>query len=296
MAKIGDLLAYGRTYSFEFFPPKTDKGEQRLRRTLRELEPLKPSFVSVTYGAGGSTRDRTHAIVVDLLRDSPMTPMAHLTAYAHTREELRTILQRYREAGVENILALRGDPPRDDPDAPPGDLEHAVDLVRLAREVGGSQFSVGVAAHPEGHPLSPDMATDRKYLAQKLEEADFGITQFFFRAPDYRRMLADLDGLGVDTPVIAGVIPVTNVKQITRFAELSGAAFPPELAERFHAVDGDADRVRRLGVEVATDLCADVLEAGAPGIHFYTLNRSTATREIFQALSLPTPDQARPSA
>ena len=286
MTHIAELLRRGRTYSFEFFPPKTDEGEANLRTTLNELELLTPSFVSVTYGAGGSTRDRTHRLVVDILTQTSMSPMAHLTSYAHTRDELRAILERYHEAGVSNILALRGDPPRDDPDAPVGDLGHAIDLVRLAREVGGDDFTIGVAAHPEGHPLSDDLETDRKHLAAKLVEADFGISQFFFRAEDYLRMVDDLADLGVDTPVIPGVMPVTNVGQIERFAQLSGAAFPADLAQRLHAVEDDPAEVRRIGVEVATQMCLELLEHGAPGLHFYTLNRSTATREIHANLEL----------
>ncbi|MDP9022676.1 MAG: methylenetetrahydrofolate reductase [NAD(P)H] [Actinomycetota bacterium] len=282
------MLARGRTFSFEFFPPKTDEGERNLRAALEELEPLRPSFVSVTYGAGGSTRDRTHRIVVDILEHTSMTPMAHLTTVAHTRAELTDILRSYRDANVENILALRGDPPRnvDPDDVPPSELLHAVDLVRLARDVG--EFSVGVAAHPEGHPESHgDLDSDRRYLAAKLREADFGITQFFFRADDYLAMLDDLHRLGMDRPVIPGIMPVTNVGQVQRFAELSGAEFPADLAARLHAVADDPDQVRRIGVEVATEMCDELLAAGAPGLHFYTLNRSTATREIYANLGLP---------
>jgi methylenetetrahydrofolate reductase (NADPH) len=284
VVRIDDLLAAGPTTSFEFFPPKTDVGERLLRDTLNELEPLAPSFVSVTYGAGGSTRERTHQIVVDLLERTTMTPMAHLTAVSHTRDELAAILARYRDAGVQNILALRGDPPQDEDGF--WALEHAVELVHLAREVGGDRFAVGVAAHPEGHPLATDRATDRRHLATKLCAADFGVTQFFFRAEDYLRMVEDLAALDCDTPVVAGVMPVTNVTQIERFAALSGAAFPADLADRLHAVADDPAEVRRIGVEVATELCQDLLDAGAPGLHFYTLNRSTATREIHANLGL----------
>ncbi|MDX1510119.1 MAG: methylenetetrahydrofolate reductase [Nitriliruptorales bacterium] len=288
MTRIHDLLADRTTVSFEFFPPKTDAGERHLRETLNELEPLQPSFVSVTYGAGGSTRERTHGIVVDLLERSTMTPMAHLTGYSHTRRELQLILERYRDAGVENILALRGDPPRDDPGAPVGELAYAIELVELAREVGGAQFSIGVAAHPELHPLSASRAEDRRHLATKLSAADFGITQFFFRVADYDRMVAELADLGCETPVIPGIMPVTNVGQIERMAALSGAAFPEEIAQQLHAVEDDPAAVRALGVELATQLCADLLDIGAPGLHFYTLNRSTATREIHAALGLST--------
>jgi methylenetetrahydrofolate reductase (NADPH) len=284
VTRIDELLAKGPTTSFEFFPPKTDLGERNLRDTLNELEPLAPSFVSVTYGAGGSTRERTHRIVVDILEHTSMDPMAHLTAVGHSRGELRDILARYRDAGVANILALRGDPPRGEEGW--WELERAIELVHLAREVGGPAFSVGVAAHPEVHPLATDRASDRRFLAEKLCAADFGVTQFFFRVEDYLAMVEDLAALGCDTPVVAGIMPVTAVGQIVRMAEMSGAAFPDELATRLHAVEDDPAEVRRIGVEVATELCQQLLEAGAPGLHFYTLNRSTATREIHANLRL----------
>ncbi|MDP8961385.1 MAG: methylenetetrahydrofolate reductase [NAD(P)H] [Actinomycetota bacterium] len=284
MAKIAELVANGRTVSFEFFPPKTDEGERNLRETLKTLEPLRPSFVSVTYGAGGSTRDRTHRIVVDVLRQTSMTPMAHLTCVAHRRADLVDVLECYKDAGVENILALRGDPPRDQQNVAAGDLRYSIELVELVREVG--DFSVGVAAHPEGHPHASDLGSDRWYLAAKLRAADFGITQFFFRAQDYLSMVDDLNRLGVEKPVIPGIMPVTNVKQVQRFAELSGADFPTDLADRLFAVADNPDEVRHIGVEVATQLCQRLLDEGAPGLHFYTLNRSTATREIHANLGL----------
>lgn len=286
MSRIHDLLAEGPTASFEFFPPKTEEGERRLRAAIRGLAWLGPSFVSVTYGAGGSTRDTTHDLVVEML--DVTTPMAHLTAYGHSRRELEDILVRYRDEGVQNILALRGDRPRDpELDDGPGDLDHAIDLVRLAREVGGEQFSIGVAAHPEVHPLSPSRASDRQHLAEKLAEADFGITQFFFRAEDHLRMLAELAELGCDTPVIPGIMPVTDVSQVERFAELSGAEVPEEVLVRLRPVADDPDAVREVGVEIAVELCQQLLDEGAAGLHYYTLNRSTATREIHQALDWP---------
>jgi methylenetetrahydrofolate reductase (NADPH) len=283
VAKIRNLLAEGRTYSFEFFPPKTDEAERALEKALSELEPLRPSFVSVTYGAGGSTRDRTRDIVLHIERDTSMTAMAHLTCIAHTRAELAEIIEEYRAAGIENLLALAGDPPKDVDDYV-HDLEYAIDLIELIKE--HDDFSVGVAAHPELHPRSPDRQSDRDHLARKLAVADFGITQFFFEVEPYLRMIDELDALGCDTPVIPGVIPVTNAKQVKRFAELAGAEFPPALAERFAAVADDPAEVRRIGVEIATDLCRRLLDAGAPGLHFYTLNRSTATREIYANLGL----------
>ncbi len=283
MANIGELLAHGRTFSFEFFPPRTDDGERQLEQTLRELEPLNPSFVSVTYGAGGSTRDRTHELVVSIPNFTSMFAMAHLTCAAHTRDELVGIVTRYRDAGVENILALGGDPPKD-ANLPEGELEYAVQLVELVQDIGS--FSVGVAAHPEGHPRSPDLTHDRDHLAEKLRIADFAITQFFFRVEDYLSLVDDLSARGVSKPVIPGIMPVTNVKQIERFAQMSGAEFPVELSKRLYEAGDDQDAVSRIGVEVATELCRGLLENGAPGLHFYTLNRSTATREIYLNLGL----------
>jgi methylenetetrahydrofolate reductase (NADPH) len=284
MAKISAMLAAGRTYSFEFFPPKSDEAARDLEKTVGELQSLRPSFVSVTYGAGGSTRDRTRDIVIHIERDTGITAMAHLTCIAHTRQQLVALLEEYREAGIENILALAGDPPQDVTDYP-RELEYATELIDIIHDVG--DFAVGVAAHPELHPRSGgDRDHDRRYLAAKLALADFGITQFFFKAEPYLQMIDELDALGVTTPVVPGIIPVTNAKQVRRFAVLAGAEFPADLAARFDAVADDPAEVRRIGVDIATDLCQELLERGVPGIHFYTLNRSTATREIYANLGL----------
>ena len=283
MARIVDLLAVDRTFSFEFFPPKTDAAQLTLGHTIAELEPLAPSFVSVTYGAGGSTRERTHEIVAWVRKETAITPMAHLTCQGHRRDEIRDILDNYRAAGVENVLALGGDAPLDG-DPAPSDYTYALDLVADVKDAG--TFSIGVAAHPEIHPRSPDRVEDRRRLAEKLTVADFAITQFFFDAEHYLRLVDELDGLACTKPVIPGIMPVTNRAQVERMARLSGAAFPTWLAERLAAVDTPED-VRRVGVAAATELCAELLAAGAPGLHFYTLNRSTATREIYAALGLP---------
>ena len=285
MALIRDLLTAGPTLSFEFFPPKTDDAERQLEKAIRELQPLGPSFVSVTYGAGGSTRERTRDIVVGIERDTGMTAMAHLTCMGHRTGDINALLDEYRDGSVVNILALAGDPPADGTELP-GDFTYATELVEVVRAHG--PFSIGVAAHPEGHPRSPDLDADRRYLAAKLALADFGVTQFFFRAEDYLRMVDDLAALGCDTPVIPGIMPVTNARQIQRFAALSGAVFPADLAERFEALGDDPAAVRALGVEVATEMCRALLDAGAPGLHFYTLNRSTATREVAANLGLGT--------
>ena len=282
MARIADLLAAGRTFSFEFFPPKTDGAQLSLGRAIGELEPLAPSFVSVTYGAGGSTRQRTHAVVSWMRKETTLTPMAHLTCQGHVRAEIRDILNDYAADGVENILALGGDVPTDGEPAP-SDYTFASEL--LEDVVADGRFSVGVAAHPELHPRSPDRATDRKFLAAKLSRADFAITQFFFDLDVYVQMVNELADLGVTKPILPGIMPVTNKNQIRRMAELSGAAFPTWLAERLDRTD-DAEEIRRIGVDAATELCQGLLDAGAPGLHFYTMNRSTATSEIYANLGL----------
>ena len=282
MARIADLLAAGRTFSFEFFPPKTDGAQLSLGRAIGELEPLAPSFVSVTYGAGGSTRQRTHAVVSWMRKETTLTPMAHLTCQGHVRSEIREILNDYAADGVENILALGGDVPADGEPAP-SDYTYASDL--LEDVVADGRFSVGIAAHPELHPRSPDRATDRKFLAAKLSRADFAITQFFFDLDVYVQMVNELADLGVTKPILPGIMPVTNKSQIRRMAELSGAAFPAWLAERLDRTD-DAEEIRRIGVDAATELCQGLLDAGAPGLHFYTMNRSTATSEIYANLGL----------
>ena len=282
MARIADLLAAGRTFSFEFFPPKTDGAQLSLGRAIGELEPLAPSFVSVTYGAGGSTRQRTHAVVSWMRKETTLTPMAHLTCQGHVRAEIREILNDYAADGVENILALGGYVPTDGEPAP-SDYTYASDL--LEDVVADGRFSVGIAAHPELHPRSPDRATDRKFLAAKLSRADFAITQFFFDLDVYVQMVNELADLGVTKPILPGIMPVTNKSQIRRMAELSGAAFPAWLAERLDRTD-DAEEIRRIGVDTATELCQGLLDAGAPGLHFYTMNRSTATSEIYANLGL----------
>jgi methylenetetrahydrofolate reductase (NADPH) len=283
MTRIPDLLQQGRCYSFEFFPPRTPEAEATLESTLVELQPLQPSYVSVTYGAGGSTRQRTHDLVVRINERHALCAMAHLTCVGHTRAELTDIVTRYRHSGVDNILALGGDPPAG-VELPPAELEHAIELVRLIRDVG--DFAVGVAAHPEPHPRSADVESDRRHTAEKLAEADFAVTQFFFEPHHYFDLVESLHGHGVDKPVIPGIMPVTSIASVKRMAELQGSEFPAWLLAKLEAVGDDPEAVRAVGIAEATALCARLLEGGAPGLHFYTMNRSGATREIYENLGL----------
>ena len=283
MTRISELLAAGPTFSFEFGPPRSSEQEERLHRTLVELEPLAPSFVSVTYGAGGSTRDVTKRVVDHIATSTSMTVMPHLTCVAHRRADLEAIVGGYRDAGIENLLALGGDPP-DDGLEHPTDFTYADELIELAAGVG--DFCFGVAAFPELHPRSTDRETDRRYLAAKLQRAHFGITQFFFDAAHYFRLVDDLAALGVDRPVVPGLISFVNVEQVRRFSFMNGATIPPELDRRLDQVDGDPPAVRQLAVEVCTELGEKLLAGGAPGLHLYTLNFSRGTKDIWANLRL----------
>jgi methylenetetrahydrofolate reductase (NADPH) len=274
-------------YSFEFFPPKDLVGEERLWQALETLALHTPDFVAVTYGAGGGTRDRTIRITSEITARTKIPTVAHLTCVGSTRFELVDILDRYRDAGIKSILALRGDPvggPRAPWTAVDGGLTHADELITLARE--HSDFTIGVAAFPDGHPNSGgDFNKDIDVLIRKQSlGASFATTQFFFDVDKWKRLVDTLESRGCDLPIIAGVLPVTNVKLLTKMAELGGTPIPDSIASRFAAVEDNPDDVRKLGVEIALDLCHELIDAGVPGIHFYTMNSSTATSEIFTSL------------
>jgi methylenetetrahydrofolate reductase (NADPH) len=276
------------SFSIEFFPPKDEAGEARLWSALSELEKSRPDFVSVTYGAGGSTRDRTIRITSEVTTRTGIPTIAHLTCVGSTREELINILEQYRNAGIKSILALRGDP-QGGPSAPwittPGGFDHADQLVSLAHEKG---FEVGVAAFPDGHPASRgDFSRDITVLLEKERRgATFATTQFFFDVDRYFILVEALQSAGSQLDVYPGILPITNVSQLRRMAELSGTPLPQSVKERIERVESDAAAVRKVGIDIASEICTELLSRGVPALHFYTMNSATSTLEIVKRIGL----------
>lgn len=288
---IGELLSRGwRSFSFEFFPPGDADGEEVLWRSIRELEPLRPTFVSVTDNARGGTRESTIAITRRIARETTMLPMAHLTCVNYTTTELEEVLHSLQESGVRNVLALRGDPPGGPHTAwvaTEGGVDYACDLVALVRRIEG--FSVGVAAFPEGHIDAPNLDHDVKVMRAKQDAgAEFALTEMVLRAEDYFGLVERSRDAGVEIPIVPGIMPILNLRSMTRMVELSGRQMPKEVLDRILPLEDDPKALRAEGIRISTELCDRLLEGGAPGLHFYTLNRSKATREIFEGLQLRT--------
>ncbi len=292
---IHDIFqAHPTTFSFEFFPPKTDEASEELFRNIVHLQALRPSFVSVTYGAGGSTRERTHDLIVRIQRETDLTAVSHLTCVCHTKDELTAILDRYAASGIENILALGGDPPRDRSgyikanDA----FQHAEDLVAFIKPWPSAPdprgFGIGVAGFPEGHPATPNRLKEMDYLKRKVDAgADYICTQLFFNNADFYDFRERCDLAGIRVPILAGIMPITTKAGMIRMAELAlGARFPARLLRAVERCGDNAEAVTNVGVHWATEQCGDLLENNVRGIHFYTLNKSDATREIYANLGV----------
>ncbi|MDJ0860825.1 MAG: methylenetetrahydrofolate reductase [NAD(P)H] [Gammaproteobacteria bacterium] len=272
-------------YSCEFFPPKSDEGRDKLRTTWRQLAELGPAFFSVTYGAGGSTRERTIETVMELQRDSGVGAAPHISCIGSTRESIRGLLELYRSAGIRHVVALRGDMPSGMQE--PGEFSFANDLVAFIRAETGSHFHVEVAAYPEFHPQARSAQADLDNFKRKVEAgADSAITQYFYNSDAYFRFVESCESIGLDLPIVPGIMPVTNFAQLARFSDACGAEIPRWLRKRLESYGEDLASIRALGLDVMTELCAKLLQAGAPGLHFYTMNRAGPTTEIWRHLGL----------
>jgi methylenetetrahydrofolate reductase (NADPH) len=286
--KIGELIKeHGSSLSFEFFPPKDEAGEAKLFQAVAQLKPFKPTFVSVTYGAGGGTLKNTRHIVLRLKRETPLTAMPHLTCVDQDKEQLSRILSDYKEHGIDNVLALRGDPPKGAKEfvAPKNGFCYAIDLVKLAVSIGG--YSIGVAVYPEGHIEAPSLEMDMHYTKQKIDAgADFAITQMFFDNRFFYDFLERAEKAGIAIPILAGILPITDFEKIMKFSQKSGATMPKNIAQRFKAAGASPEEAEKIAIEVATEQCADLLANGVKYFHFYTLNQSQAVTAVVKNLSL----------
>lgn len=291
---IHDIFAADpTTFSFEFFPPRSDRASEELFANIAQLQRLRPSFVSVTYGAGGSTRERTHDLIVRIQRETSLTAVSHLTCVCHDADELAAILDRYSASGIENILALRGDPPRNMPDYDRSRdaFQYADGLVRFIRSrttPGPRGFGVGVAGFPEGHPDTPNRLAEIEFLKRKVDAgADYVCTQLFFRNDDFYDFRERCELAGIRVPILAGIMPITTREGMVRMAEMAlGARFPARLLRAVERAGDDSEAVARVGIHWATEQCRDLLDNSVRGIHFYTLNRSDATRKIYENLGV----------
>ncbi|WP_299238928.1 methylenetetrahydrofolate reductase [NAD(P)H] [Sulfurihydrogenibium sp.] len=284
--KIIDKLKNTKiSISFEFFPPKTEEAEKTLFETISNLQPLNPTFVSVTYGAGGSTREKTRDIVKKIHEETNLTVMAHLTCIGHSKQEILSILDDYKKIGIENILALRGDMPLnfEKTDIPSDGCKHASELVSLIRENYKDYFCIAVASYPEGHPESPNLEREILYFKKKVEAgADFSITQMFFDNSYFYEFLEKCEIAGINIPIIPGIMPITNFNQIKKFASLCGATIPEEVVQKFEKYADNPEETKKIGIEFATLQCIDLIKHGVKGLHFYTLNKSDATIKIYE--------------
>lgn len=301
---IQDIFSKSKTtFSFEFFPPKNEESAAALYETISDLAAYQPQFVSVTYGAGGSTRELTHELVVRIKKEAGLDPIPHLTCVCHSEQEIGSILERYAEAGVSTILALGGDPPKGTPHNRARDaFKHASDLVRFIRSYGGHPdprgFGIGVAGFPEGHPATPNRLLEMDYLKAKVDAgADYIVTQLFFDNHDFLDFRDRCELAGIRVPIIAGIMPVSSLGGMRRMADLAaGARFPARLLRALERANGDPEMVERIGIHYAAEQCADLLENKVRGIHFYTLNRSDASRQIYSSLGLRTSSLSGQSA